>query len=406
MSQNFDFSIEKLSAPVERLKLDQRTVNLLRRLHLQTISQIIAAGKHDILLMRNTSHLIVDRVYRAIADYLEVSEDALAGDEIQQIASLVPEGPRRPLSRPVAALNLSNIVFLLLKNADVLEIEQLIKFRATHYAGHTQFGIREAQEIDRALSSYLKILDETEIDEIDQSDTLSRTPELGAVLDSLLLDERAWSVIEQRAVRLSTLESIGVEFGVSKERVRQIIKRTTKKIQRKLGFLLPYCDYFDERSELIRQKINTETLAWSALVDELKRQLSGTDFAATKEDLARLIAIIRLLVISNKPWVQDTFELKRKDFTFLVCLVEPPIKKDKTKEKTKRMGYKEIAYMVLAEAGRPLPWREIEERARKLNKKERFESKSLYAALISHKNRFISDGQGMYKLVEWADRSG
>ncbi|MCI0552799.1 MAG: winged helix-turn-helix domain-containing protein, partial [Anaerolineae bacterium] len=126
----------------------------------------------------------------------------------------------------------------------------------------------------------------------------------------------------------------------------------------------------------------------------------GSNFAATQEDLARLIALIRLLVISNKPWVQDTFEVKRKDFTFLVCLVEPPIKKYKAKGKTKRMGYREIAYIVLAEADRPLPWREIEERARKLNKKERFKASSLYSALISHKNLFISDGQGTYKLVK------
>ncbi|MCI0618459.1 hypothetical protein L0244_36235, partial [bacterium] len=315
MSQNLNFFIAKLSAPIEHLNLDRRTLNLLRRVHFQTISQIIAAGKHDILLMRHIGHLTADRVYRAIADYLEVSEDILTSEEIQQIASAVPDRPWKPLSMPIAVLDLSDIVFLLLKNAGVLEIEQLIKFRAGHYAGHSQFGIRESREIDRALSSYLKFLNETEtsqiniprVHETDQTNTLSITPELGAVLDSLWLDERAWSVIEHRAIRLSTLEEIGVEIGVSKERVRQIIKRANKKIQRKLGFLLIYCDYFEERSELIRQKISTETLACSALVDEFKRQLSGSNFAATQEDLARLIALIRLLVISNKPWVQDTF---------------------------------------------------------------------------------------------------
>lgn len=411
MSQNLNFFIAKLSAPIGRLSLDRRTLNTLKRVHIQTISQIIAAGKHDILLMRNISSLTADRIFHAIANYLGVSEDMLTSDKFQQIASTVPEGPWKPLSMSIAVLDLSDTVFLLLRKAGVFEIEQLIKFRASHYAGHSQFGIRESQEIDQALSSYLKFLNETETSqiniprayEIDQTNKLSITPELSAVLNSLWLDERAWLVVEYRAIRLSALEEIGVEIGVSKQRVSQIIKQVNKRIQHKSGFLLDYCDYFEERAELIRQKINTEKLALSTLIDEFRRQLSGSNFVATKEDLERFIAVIRLLVMSDKPWVQETFEVKRKDFTILICLVEPPIKKYITKEKKKRTGYRELAYMVLAEADRPLHWREIEERARKLNKKERFETRSLYESLILHKNLFISNGQGTYKLVEGVD---
>lgn len=411
MSQNLNFFIAKLSAPIGRLNLDRRVLNTLRRLRLPTISQIIAVGKHDILLMRSVGPSTVDQLYHALAEYLGVSEDILEGEEMRQVALAVPERPWEPLSMPIAVLDLSDTVFLLLKKAGVLEIEQLIRFRANHYAGHGQFGVRESQEIDRALSSYLKFLNETETwqinipraHEIDQANTLSITPGLGAALDSLGLDERAWLVIEYRTIRLSTLREIGVEIGVSRERVRQIIRQVNKKIQHKLGFLLDYCDYFEERAELIRQKVNTEELALSALIDEFKYQLAGSNFAATKEDLERFIMVIRFLVISNRPWVQDTFEVKRKGFTVFICLVEPPIKKYITKEKKKRTGYRELAYMVLAEASGPLQWREIEERARKLNKKERFETRSLYDALISHKNLFISDGQGTYKLSKVLD---
>jgi len=289
MNQNLNLFVANLSAPIERLNLDRRILHVLRQARIQTISEIVAAGKHEISLIRNIGPTFTDQIFFAVADYLEVSEEVLASDKIQQIALTVPERSWKSL------------------NTSIIETAQ------------------------------------TKAHETEQTNKFWITTDLSTALDSLRLYERAWSVIEYRAVHLSTVEEIGVEIGMSNQKVRQIVRRVNERIQHQLGFLLDYCDFFDEHAKLIRQKITSEELAWSTLIDEFKSQLSGSDLTGTKEDLKRFFAIIRFLVISNKPWVRDTFEIRRKDFTFLVCLMEPPIKKYKPvhqfiKSRTKKTG--------------------------------------------------------------------
>ncbi|HXQ35949.1 MAG TPA: DNA-directed RNA polymerase subunit alpha C-terminal domain-containing protein, partial [Anaerolineales bacterium] len=61
MIQNFDFPIEKLSAPVGHLNLSRRELHVLRRKRIQFVSQIIAAGKQDILQTKNIGPVTADR---------------------------------------------------------------------------------------------------------------------------------------------------------------------------------------------------------------------------------------------------------------------------------------------------------------------------------------------------------
>src|SRR3972149_3742847 len=62
MSQSLLISVEKLSAPIEDLCLERRAFHMLRRGDIQTISQIIVAGKTNVLSIRNIGVRVQDIV--------------------------------------------------------------------------------------------------------------------------------------------------------------------------------------------------------------------------------------------------------------------------------------------------------------------------------------------------------
>src|SRR5206468_10329898 len=123
-------------------------------------------------------------------------------------------------------------------------------------------------------------------------------------------------------------EAIAGEIGgLTRERVRQIINQINEKIRKKFRTLLVFSDYFDERTKFINKKLKYIDKTITTLAREFKIQLSESTLLATEEDIERFIAIIRLLVISDKPWARENFGVTRKDLAFLVCLAEPSIEK-------------------------------------------------------------------------------
>jgi len=420
-NQYLDISADKLSAPIEELNLEQRAFHMLRRVGLKTVSQIIVVGKLNILSVRNIGPLLAGRIFLAVADYLGVPEDILASDGIRELAVKEQEKPLNPLNDSVDVLDLPINIILLLKKVGVLRIEQLIKSRSSNYVNISQFRYMEVRKIDRALNLYMKEFGkntETHVDipqSREEKQTIRFLPlrDLNLALNSIQLNERTWLIIGLRSVRLLTLEEIAVEIGgVTRERVRQIIDQVNEKVRKKLNLLLVFIDYFNDRAKFIRSKLKNKNATIATLACEFSSQLSGSDLIATEEDLERFIAIIRMLVILDKPWAHENFGVKRKELTILVCLVEPSIEKNKKvhrlleseKLKNKKLTYKEIVYMVLSEAKRPLHWREIAEKAYKLNKKERFETRALYHVLLDHEELFVRVGQGTYELVEWGNK--
>lgn len=415
MNQNFDFPLEKLSAPVGYLNLERRELRVLKRTKIQTISKIIAIGKQDMLQMRNIGPATAERIFCAVAEYLGVSGNMLESQEIRQVALLTPERFSDPLSMSVATLDLPAALIFTLQRTGVFRVEQLIKFRANHYEGKPEFGSAQAKEINRALRLFPGRLEEIDAEQIltpqthrkNQIDQFFSTTDLKAALDSLGLDERAWLTIELRGLRLLSFRKIALQTGGgSGERIRQFINRICEKIQNRLSMLLSFCDYFDEQAKLMRAEMTTTELTLSALSSGFERQLCGSTFVAQKEDLRRLIAVIRFLVLSERHWVHDQFQAKRKDFTFLICLAELPIKnygpvREFIERKRERLGYKEIAYTILAEAKRSLHWSDIAEKARQLHKKESLEADSLHSTLAIYKDLFVRVGPGTYELAEW-----
>lgn len=427
MGQNINFPPEKLSSPIEYLNLDSRSCNILKRIGIHRVSQIIIAGKPHILSVKNMGDLLANRIFYAISEYLDVPEDELSSDEIKKMALLEEQkNPLNPLSMAITVLDLSSGTIRLLKNTGVITVNQLIEFRTKNYNKDGRFGRFETRKINRALSLYLArarieipdlVVESTAtvnvIPPTNKIETKATINNLDLCLELLEINERAWLVVHFRAIHLLTLEEIAIEIGgVTRERVRQIIELVNEKVQSKINSLAIFCDFFDEQAKLIRKRLKNSNPNISDLVNEFITLLPKSNLVATEESVEKVISLIRLLVILDKPWAREFFGAKRKELTFLVCLAEPAVEKNEKvhefleleKVKNKRVTYKEIARMVLSDAKRPLHWTEIAEKGYKLNKRERFETRALYHVLLAHEDVFVRVGQGTYELAEWGSK--
>lgn len=85
--QSLNIPTHKFSAPIKDLNLDRRIFHALMRADINTVSQIIVVGKSNILSIINIGSLSADRIFSAVADYLEISEDVLVSDEVRGLAS-------------------------------------------------------------------------------------------------------------------------------------------------------------------------------------------------------------------------------------------------------------------------------------------------------------------------------
>jgi len=98
--------------------------------------------------------------------------------------------------------------------------------------------------------------------------------------------------------------------------------------------------------------------------------------------------------------------------TFLACSIDPPIKLhpeisktlQKIWEESRKLSYKEIALIILKIERKPMHWRDIANKAEKMNRKETFNSTGLFNALGYHPETFVRVGQGTYALTEWGNR--
>jgi len=418
----FDNFRNKFSSLIEELNLSPRAIHMLRRAGVRTVSKIIVLGKSKILSIKNIGALSSDQIFMAVAEHLGIPDDMVSSDGIKRIALETQEKTSSPSNVPVTDLDLPSSLIHLLKNIGVLRLDQLIKFRANNYGNSSQLGNAEAKKIGHALKKYVgdfgksKVLEGTTLErKVDnlRATELSPLKNLYLILAALGLNERAWFVLELRSIHCLTLEEIAAEIGgVTRERVRQIIDQINGKIRGKFYVLLFLLDFLNEQAKLINKRHKNKSLEVKALAEEFRLLLLEIDFIATKEDVERFIAIIRFIVISGKFWERKKIEETYKDLTFLVCFADPIIEKHENvqralemeKERNRKFSYKEIAYIVLSEAKKPLHWRDVAERAYKLNKKERFETRALYHALLSHEEVFVRVGQGTYELAEWGSK--
>jgi DNA-directed RNA polymerase alpha subunit len=150
MHPGIDVSIAKLCAPVEVLKIDRRACRILQRAHVYTVAEVLLRGKPTLCSFKQLGSLTVDRIWQAVAAYLELPEEQLAGEAAS------PTGSRSGVwETPVSALPLRASTAHALARLGYLKIDDLVKARANQYRNLPGVEAHELFEIDQRLHRYL-----------------------------------------------------------------------------------------------------------------------------------------------------------------------------------------------------------------------------------------------------------
>lgn len=246
------------------------------------------------------------------------------------------------------------------------------------------------------------------------------------------LNEREREIISRRfgfgGKERETLEAIGKDFGVCRERTRQIQEVALRKVRQNLPqykevfqFLDKYLESFgglrkEENliselggenknevffllflsSNLQRFPENEECFTFwftkTSVVDLVKKEINSVIFQLEKEK--RLLSLEELKSSIDKKILKEWLEVSKrigKTKNGLYGLREWP-------EITPR-GMKDKAYLVLKEIGKPLHFREIAKNIENAN------LHTVHNELIRDP-RFVLVGRGIYALSEWGYTKG
>jgi predicted Zn-ribbon and HTH transcriptional regulator len=227
-----------------------------------------------------------------------------------------------------------------------------------------------------------------------------------------------------------TLEAIGKDFGVSRERIRQIQEMATKKIQQNLGKYKDVFEFFEKKFEEF-EGVRKETNLLSELTEKAKNEAffllslwpnferfpENKEFFAfwvnkkeAKEKLENLIKKVISVLQEKKETlsleeIASYFSLKKEVLKEWIE-ISKRIGKDKKgfyglkewPEITPR-GVRDKAYLVLKEIGKPLHFTEIAKFIEKAN------VHTVHNELIKDP-KFVLIGRGIYALAEWGYEKG
>lgn len=418
MVDNIDFLLAKLVEPIERLDINARAYHTLRRNKLQTIADVVYLGEKNISRLRNVGALQVNNIFLAVANYLGIPKEKLSTNEFKQIVLAQRKRPIDPLRLSITTLNLSDETITLLQSAQVISIDDLIKSRSNQYKNIVHLGAKFITKVDTELDNFLGIaieLSEKNVNQHPEEIAIQQKIDLTETLALLKIRDRTWIAIELRANHSRTLEEIASEIGgVTRERARQIIEGACEKVDRNLYLLTDFFDYFELRARKIQSKLSKDDpIDLESLILNLNGDLASSNLVATHNDIKNLITLIRILVIHRNESNGDILTKKWKRLTFLCCLVNPPIEKHRKvnlviaeKEKnSKKLRYKELAYLILQKAQKPMHWTEIAEEGYKINNRENFDTRGIYHALLRYEDLFVRVAQGTYELTEWGNKT-
>jgi len=410
---------EKLSVAIEVLELDQRAYHVLKRAGIHHISDIITRGEVSILNLKNMGPVTANRVFSETAKHLDIPVKELFGQKTVQAALSCEERPFDPLESPVTILDLPFSIIKSLHSQGVFLVDDLLRLKAKSGDGYGIGGLHTnaVRRIYSKLNLYFSrfnlcqdvLVNPKQTDA--EPEVLISTIDLGVILLDLMRNKRASRIIELRGNLLWTLEEIAKEVGgITRERIRQIINQVHERVWGNLNVLMVICDHFEERARNLSTKPEGKNTTISELARQFKLELPDDfNLLATEKELEMLIAIIRLLVIHEKPWFQELLKKRWENLVDLICFSHPPItKRDKVtkflkeqKEKNKKVSYKELALLILSKEKRPMHWSEIVERAYRFGSRDAFNSTALYNSLMNHNDLFVRVDAGTYALTEW-----
>ncbi len=227
-----------------------------------------------------------------------------------------------------------------------------------------------------------------------------------------------------------TLEAIGKDFGVSRERIRQIQEMALKRIQQNLDKYKSLFEFFEQKFEEF-EGVRKEANLLSELTEKAKNEAffllslwpsferfpeNKETFAfwvnkkGAKEKLEKLIEKVISILEEKKRTlsleeISSYFSLKMKILREWIE-ISKKIGKDKKgfyglkewPEITPR-GVRDKAYLVLKETGRPLHFSEIAKLIENAN------LHTVHNELIKDP-KFVLIGRGIYALAEWGYEKG
>ncbi|MBV6393022.1 MAG: hypothetical protein KPEEDBHJ_02252 [Anaerolineales bacterium] len=403
----------KMSSTLEELGFDRRAYHLLKRASIHHVSSLIVRGRSGILNIKGMGMTTVNHIISVVAKHLGLPENEVFSEKTMQEALIYEEKPFDPLDAPITVLDLPLSTCNTLNSLGVFVMRDLLRLKAEVADGYGIEGLRktETRRIYAELNLYLSRHNQPNMErKVLETATIPTVINLSTILAATIRDERTLRIIELRAGQLLTLEEIATKTGgVTRERIRQIIDQVNERIRENLNLLKIFCDFFEEIVEDIGRDIDPTSFVIESLVKKCKLYLPGEVLNATEEELRVLMIIIRLLVIYDKPWANEYLYSRWKNFVFLTCMAIPPIKGHDVvnqtlidnKIKNKKLGYKELAHLILSKEKRPMHWSEVVDHAYRMKRRDSFNSAALYNALSGHPDVFVRVDAGTYALTEW-----
>lgn len=220
----------------------------------------------------------------------------------------------------------------------------------------------------------------------------------------LRFDPRFWQVLEMRVDESMTLAEIGCQFGVTRERVRQIERRAWNQFLNRSKLLKPVLDYV-EKNVIVKNRCGRKEL-----ISHMMEILQEGQFVGSELEVGHLVLLVRALVFLD-PDVDKAGMMEKRwpHFSYMACKLDPVVSRHiraykysvKEKEKKRKLSYKELAFGILEDEGKPLHWKEISDRAYHFGHRQSFNSTAVYNSLLNHPELFVRVNAGTYALAEW-----
>jgi hypothetical protein len=417
MDQSVYILIQKLSTAVEDLPIDKRACHQLKHANLHTVAEVILAGKPALMSAKNIGPLSADRIWKAVANYAGLPEEALGNAGPSQ-----GDDPLDAREASIAFLPLTQTTLFALRCMGVSRIQQLIQARAASYNTFIGISGEEIGRIDRALRRYLVSAAQdlfsdpggqpaVAAPEAPEPEETIPVPDMALPLPKLSTCD--WSLLEHRAMQLSSMEEIAVKFELSKRTVRRTIDQAHDQLQRKMVFLSLFLDQFEKKSNSLHNELGNGPLDLKTLSLHLLSEPVLPDLAVEEWQAERLILLVRSMVLQPSSWFRAHMEPRWPSFILSSCLVEPAIVKHTQvrrllrarKLEGKNMAYWELAYRILVQSGKPMHVSTIAEEARQLGGRDSLKLGALQNMLSARKDLFLRVGPGAYALAEWGGQT-
>src|SRR5688572_30438463 len=215
---------------------------------------------------------------------------------------------------------------------------------------------------------------------------------LSQIFAMFRFDPRFWQILEMRLDKSKTLAEIGCHFGVTRERIRQIERRAWNQLDNHSKLITPVLDFVEKNIKV------KNTYHRNELISQVLEILQEGEFVGNELEVGYLVLLVRALVFLDPDLDKAGIMEKRwPRFSYMACKLDPVVSRHirayrsslKEKEKKRKLSYKELAFRILKDEGKPLHWKEISDRAYHFGQRQSFNSTALYNSLMNYPKLFV-----------------